>query len=37
VRDQIKFNSLTHLSERIEKDIDFAKNYFENIYFKEQL
>ena len=37
VRDQIKFNSLIHLSERIKKDIDFAMNYFENIYFKEQL
>ncbi|MBK5251129.1 MAG: bifunctional riboflavin kinase/FAD synthetase [Peptostreptococcaceae bacterium] len=37
IRDQIKFNSLSHLSDRIRKDVDFSRNYFENIYFKDQL
>jgi riboflavin kinase/FMN adenylyltransferase len=37
IRDQIKFNSLRHLSDRIEKDVDISRNYFENIYFKDQL
>lgn len=37
IRDQIKFNSLNHLSDRIKKDVDFSTNYFENIYFKNQL
>ena len=37
IRDQIKFNSLSHLSDRIRQDVEFASNYFENIYFKSQL
>ncbi len=37
IRDQIKFNSLSHLSDRIRKDVVLAKNYFENVYFDDQL
>lgn len=37
IRGQIKFDRLEHLSERIEKDVSFARNYFENVYFEDQL
>lgn len=37
IRDQIKFDRLEHLSDRIKKDVACARNYFENVYFTKRV